>query len=64
MYIKVCLIKHPRLKAIVIEYLHWSPDRIVNLVDNKDARGVGVFVVENGRGDTSSNPGRDWLYFT
>ena len=28
------------------------------------ARGVMVIVVGNGRGDTSSNPGRDWSYFT
>ena len=28
------------------------------------ARGVMVIVVGNGLGDTSSNPGRDWLHFT
>ena len=28
------------------------------------ARGVMVIVVGNGPGDTSSNPGRDWLHFT
>ena len=27
-------------------------------------RGVMVIVVENGHGDTSSNPGRDWSHFT
>ena len=27
------------------------------------ARGVMVIVVGNGLGDTSSNPGRDWLHF-
>ena len=27
-------------------------------------RGVMVVVVGNGHGDTSSNPGRDWLHFT
>ena len=26
--------------------------------------GVIVIVVGNGHGDTSSNPGRDWLHFT
>ena len=31
---------------------------------NRGARGVVVIVVENGHGDTSSNPGRDWLNFT
>ena len=29
-----------------------------------DACGVMVIVVGNGHGDTSSNPGRDWLHFT
>ena len=28
------------------------------------ARGVMVIVVGNGHGDSSSNPGRDWLDFT
>ena len=28
------------------------------------ARGVMVIGVGNGHGDTSSNPGRDWLHFT
>ena len=28
------------------------------------ARGVMAIVVGNGLGDTSSNPGRDWLHFT
>ena len=28
------------------------------------ARGVMVIVVGNGHGNTSSNPGRDWLHFT
>ena len=27
------------------------------------ARGVMVIVIGNGYGDTSSNPGRDWLHF-
>ena len=27
-------------------------------------RGVVVIDVGNGHGDTSSNPGRDWLHFT
>ena len=31
---------------------------------NGDGRGVMVIVVGNGHGDTSSNPGRDWLHFT
>ena len=28
------------------------------------ACGVMVIVIENGHGDTSSNPGRDWLHFS
>ena len=28
------------------------------------ARGVMVIVAGNGHGDTSSNPGQDWLHFT
>ena len=28
------------------------------------ARGVMVITIGNGHGDTSSNPGRDWLHFT
>ena len=28
------------------------------------ARGVMVIVIRNGHGDTSSNPGWDWLHFT
>ena len=28
------------------------------------ARGVMVIVIGNEHGDTSSNPGRDWLHFT
>ena len=28
------------------------------------ARGVMVIVVGHGHGDTSSNPGQDWLHFT
>ena len=30
----------------------------------RGACGVMVIVVGNGHGDTSSNPGRDWLHFT
>ena len=35
-----------------------------NLFYRAGARGVMVIVVGNGYGDTSSNPGRDWLHFT
>ena len=30
----------------------------------ESACGVMVIVIGNGHGDTSSNPGRDWLHFT
>ena len=33
-------------------------------MDLGGTRGVMVIVVGNGHGDTSSNPGRDWLHFT
>ena len=39
---------------------HWSK----NSSTAAGARGVVVIVVGNGHGDTSSNPGRDWLHFT
>ena len=32
--------------------------------DEKSGRGVMVIVVGIGHGDTSLNPGRDWLHFT
>ena len=41
-------------------FLFWSP---IHLCANV-ARGVIVIVVGNEHGDTSSNPGRDWLHFT
>ena len=31
---------------------------------SRGARGVVVIVVGNGPGDSSSNPGQDWLHFT
>ena len=33
-------------------------------MDSGGARGVMVIVVGIGHGDTSSNPGWDWLHFT
>ena len=44
----------PNLSQRVPEY---------NDYDNGGARGIVVIVVGNGHGDTSSNPGRDWLHF-
>ena len=43
------------------------PARVEGLEKKKNcggARGVIVIVVGNGHGDSSSNPGRDWLHFT
>ena len=36
----------------------------MELRDRVGARGVMVIVIGNGHGDTSLNPGRDWLHFT
>ena len=36
----------------------------LHIILNGGAGGVIVIVVGNGHGDTSSNPGRDWLHFT
>ena len=38
--------------------------RTVYIKNYRGARGVMAIVVGNGHGDTSSNPGRDWLHFT
>ena len=44
--------------------LFWKlPSTHQNLITCFLARGVMVIVVGNGQGDTSSNPGRDWLHF-
>ena len=36
----------------------------LSIKNNGGARGVMVIIVGNGHGDTSSNPGWDWLHFT
>ena len=36
----------------------------INTLGKGGSRGVVVIVLGNGHGDTSSNPGRDWLHFT
>ena len=41
--------------------IFWLPDIGIMV---SVARGVMVIVVGHGHGDTSSNPGRDWLHFT
>ena len=45
--------------AIILRIINFCLDIKVG-----DARGVIVIVVGNGHGDTSSNPGPDWLHFT
>ena len=37
---------------------------IINLFNHGGSRGVMVIITGNGHGDSSSNPGRDWLHFT
>ena len=45
--------------VIIIIWLHIHKHIVLG-----DACGVMVIVGGNGHGDTSSNPGRDWLHFT
>ena len=52
---------HKHLKKIMILHEKGKYKRIIN---PGVARGVMVIVVGNGYGDTSSNPGRDWLHFS
>ena len=50
---------------IKYQYVREENQVIFWIVINKEgARGVIVIVVGNEHGDTSSNPGRDWLHFT
>ena len=42
-----------------ISLLHY-----ISIYDSGGARSVMVIVAGNGHGDTSSNPGQDWLHFT
>ena len=47
------------------EDIHWIYSlNIYQIEIVGGARGVMVIVAGNGHGDTSSNPGRDWLHFT
>ena len=36
---------------------------MLQISTKRGARGVMVIVVGNGHGDSSSNPGREWLHF-
>ena len=52
MWLKAECIEHPMRHEV-----KWRFARL-------GARGIMVIVVGNEHGDTSSNPGRDWLHFT
>ena len=64
------------LKFYEFKIIHKAREATENISYDKDedavdhntvtrgARGVMVIVVGNGHGDTSSNPGGDWLHFT
>ena len=51
-------------------HTEWSHTQCISVLTNTilptivGARGVMVIVVGNEHGDTSSNPGWDWLHFT
>ena len=65
-----------KLPKSYVKYMDMTPDKKIirdklNLfrkqlirINYGGARGVMVIVVGNGHGDTSSNPGQDWLHFT
>ena len=59
-------LSHPRLSwpniFSCLQSRHYNAS--VYNIFNGGARGVMVIVVGNEHGDTSSNPGRDWLHFT
>ena len=60
-------IKRIAQSAGVVEYTDCTPPMSVldmTLNSGGGVRGVMAIVVGNGHGDTSSNPGRDWLHFT
>ena len=46
-----------------LEY-NWEKWYLSDYITLAGARGVMVIVVGNEHGDTSSNPGRNWLHFT
>ena len=55
MNLNMPLICHPRFWGLQWGYQDMS---------GGGAHGVMVIIVGNGHGNTSSNPGRDWLHFT
>ena len=68
-YICVCTHTHMKLEIYlyntiihICTYMYYSIIEIYFWLHG--AHGEMVIVVGNGHGDTSSNPGRDWLHFT
>ena len=56
-----------KTKRGIVKLLQEGDPRKIEMKDiccSPGARGVVAIVVGNGHGDTSSNPGRDWLHFT
>ena len=54
-------------KGFTLSILRWTSIDLLlrfNLAIIYSVRGLMIIVVGNGHGDTSSNPGRDWLHFT
>ena len=50
--------------ATIVEGDPKAPFSIATTPFSGGARGVMVIVAGYGHGDTSSDPGRDWLHFT
>ena len=51
-------------ESMFIIYQDYIIRMLIDLIKGNGSRGIMVIVVGNGHGDTSSNPGRDWLHFT
>ena len=62
----ICWCYHATALNLLSSSLPAKPEYCTVFQDNFSggARGIKVIVVGNGDGDTSSNPGRDWLHFT
>ena len=58
---KIKFSKYLRLSIYIYLYIYLV---LLTSLYFEGARGVIVIVVGNEHGDTSSNPGRDWLHFT
>ena len=62
--LEVLLAQYDYERLLRIVFLLESKNRTQKLIINGGACGVMDIVVGNGHGDTSSNPGQDWLHFT